>query len=93
MCYVSYQIDRHLAAEDRAAAHQDWLGMRAQNDSYELYRADAMEAVDGALSANDNEVLEDFGIDGYALLSAEGKEAVDDKAQEIGSKEWFKRYE
>lgn len=91
MCYVSYQIDRHLAQVDRAEAREYWLGMKAQDDSYGLYLDDAMECLDGHLSAADNAIMEDGGL--YALLSAEGKEAVLDRAQELAFKDDCCRYE
>lgn len=93
MCYVSYQIDRYLADEDRAAARDEWLGLKGEDDSYGRYAQDAAEELDGALSAKDNEVLADFGMDGYALLSAAGKEAIADKALELAIEDGFSRYE
>lgn len=92
MCYVSSQIDRYLAEQDRAVARGEWLGMKANDDNYGRYLSDAAEQIEG-LGALDNEVLEDFGIDGYALLSAEGKEAIVSKAVELAIEDSFSRYD
>ena len=92
MCYVSYQIDSYLAEQDREEARDEWLGMHAEDDSYGRYLQDAAEQSEG-LSASDNAILEDFGIDGYALLSAEGKEAIVSKAVELAIEDSFSRYD
>jgi len=93
MCYVSYQIDRHLEAQDRAVAREEWLGMSAQDDNYGRYAQDAGEQLDGTLSAADNAVLEDLGMDGFALLSNAGKEAIKDRAIDLAIEDGFSRYD
>ncbi len=93
MCYVNYQIDRHLEAQDRAVAREEWLGMSAQDDNYGRYAQDAGEQLDGTLSAADNAVLEDLGMDGFDLLSNAGKEAIKDRAIDLAIEDGFSRYD
>lgn len=92
MCYVSYQVDRYLAAEDRAIARSEWIGMKAEDDSYGRYLQDAAEQIEG-LSASDNAILEDSGLDAFDALSSEGKEAIADKALELAIDDGFSRYD
>ncbi len=89
MCYVSYQIDRYLAAQDRAAAASDWLGMQAQDDGYSRYKDDAFERAE--LNAADAEIAADTGE--LSLISNEGQELVTDLAFELATKDGFSRYE
>ena len=94
MCYVTYQIDRYLEACDKAAAHEEWLGMSAQDDNYGRYVQDAMEQVDSARWGwRDNEILEWFGIDGWENLSDAAKESIKDKAMDLAIEDGFSRYE
>jgi hypothetical protein len=93
MCYVSYQIDCYLAAQDRMTAREEWLGMKGEDDSYGRYQFDAAEQLDGTLSAADNAVLEDLGMDGWDLLSNVGKEAIKDRAMDLAIEDGFSRYE
>ena len=92
MCFVTNQVDRYLAAMDREIARCEWREMQAHDDSYNRYMQDAVEAVDG-LSAADNEVMEDFGVEGCGLLSANGKEAIADKALDLAMQDAFSRYD
>jgi hypothetical protein len=93
MCYVSYQIDRYLAAQDREDA-REWLGMKGEDDSYGRYQFDAAEQLDGTLSAADNTVLEDFGMEeGWNMLSSAGKEVIKDRALDLAIEDGFSRYE
>lgn len=91
MCYVSYQTDRFLAAQDREEAHAEWLGMVAQDDEFSRYLDDAMEESFNHLSQEDNESLENYGD--FSLLSSEGKGAVLDRAQELAADDGFSRYD
>lgn len=91
MCYVSYQIDKYVEAQDRAAAHEEWLGMEAQDDDYGRYAQDAMELMDGLLSDADNQTLEDVGE--FEALSAQGKEAIIERAMDLAIEDGFSRYE
>ncbi len=93
MCYVSYQIDRHLADEDREDARNEWVGMKAEDDSYGRYMQDAAEALDGSLSGFDNAILEDAGMDAFESLSKKGKEAILERAVELAIEDGFSRYE
>ena len=92
MCFVSYQIDRFLAAEDCAVARGEWLGMKAEDDNYGRYLSDAAEQIEG-LSASDNAILEDSGIDAFDALSNAGKETIADKALELAIEDGFSRYD
>ncbi len=92
MCYVSYQIDRHLEAQDRDEARGEWLGMKAEDDNYGRYLSDAAEQIEG-LSASDNTILEDSGLDAFDALSKTGKEAIKSKAVDLAIKDSFSRYE
>jgi hypothetical protein len=91
MCYVTYQIDRYLAAQDRATAREEWLGMQAQDDDYGRYAQDAMELMDGTLSDEDNQALEETGE--FEALSAQGKEAIIERALDLAIEDGFSRYE
>ena len=93
MCVVSYQIDRYLAAQDRDEARSEWLGMKGEDDNYGRYAQDAGEQLDGTLSAADNAVLEDLGMDGFDLLSNAGKEAIKDRAIDLAIEDGFSRYD
>ena len=89
MCYVSYQVDRYLAAQDRAADQSDWLGMQAQDDGYSRYKDDAFEKAE--LNEVDAEIAADTGE--LSLISKEGQELVMDLAFELAAKDGFSRYE
>lgn len=93
MCYVSYQIDQHLADEDREDARNEWVGMMAEDDGYGRYMQDAAEALDGKLGEMDNAILEDSGLDAFEALSSKGKEAIADKALELAIEDGFSRYD
>lgn len=94
MCVVSYQIDRYLAAQDRDEARSEWLGMKGEDDNYGRYAQDAGEQLDGTLSAADNAILEDFGMEeGWNMLSSAGKEAIKDRAVDLAIEDGFSRYE
>jgi len=93
MCYVSYQVDRYLAAQDRDEARSEWLGMKGEDDNYGRYAQDAGEQLDGNLSTADNAILEDFGMEGWNMLSSAGKEAIKDRALDLAIEDGFSRYE
>ena len=92
MCHVSYQIDRFLAAEDCAVARGEWLGMKAEDDNYGRYLSDAAEQIEG-LSASDNAILEDSGLDAFDALSKTGKDAIQSKAVDLAIEDSFSRYD
>lgn len=89
MCYISYQTDRYLAAQDREDARNEWLGMQAQDDGYSRYKDDAFEKAE--LNDADAEIAADTGE--LSLISNEGKELVTDLAFELATKDGFSRYE
>ncbi len=94
MCYVSYQLDQYLAAQDREDARNEWLGMKGEDDGYGRYMQDAMEQVDSARWGwRDNEILEWFGMDGWENLSDAAKEAIKDKAMDLAIEDGFSRYD
>jgi len=93
MCVVSYQIDRYLAAQDRDEARSEWLGMKGEDDNYGRYAQDAGEQLDGTLSTADNAILEDFGMEGWNMLSSAGKEAIKDRAMDLAIEDGFSRYD
>ena len=92
MCYVSYQIDRYLAEQDREDARGEWLGMKAEDDNYGRYLSDAAEQIEG-LSASDNAILEDSGLDAFDALSKTGKDAIQSKAVDLAIEDSFSRYD
>jgi len=89
MCYISYQTDRYLAAQDREDARSEWLGMQAQDDGYSHYIDDAFEKAE--LNDVDAEIAADTGE--LSLISKEGQELVTDLAFELAAKDGFSRYE
>lgn len=89
MCYVSYQIDRHLADQDREDARNEWLGMKAEDDSYGRYLQDAFEQC--ALSESDAEIAADTGD--LRAISTEGQEAVRQLAVDLAIEDGFSRYD
>lgn len=91
MCYVSYQTDRFLADEDRAAARVEWLGLKGEDDNYGRYLIDAFEQSESVLSAADNEIAVDTGE--LSLLSKEGQEAVLLLAVDLAIEDGFSRYD
>lgn len=92
MCYVSYQIDRNLAAEDREDARNERLQWLAELDSYSLYLSDAVEAVEfEGLSERDSQILEDTGD--FSFLSEAGKEKVQELAEILAAQDEFSRYD
>lgn len=92
MCYVSYQIDRHLADEDREDARNEWLQGLAELDGYGLYLSDAVEAVEfEGLSERDSQILEDTGE--FSFLSEAGKEKVQEIVEILAAQDGFSRYE
>lgn len=92
MCYVSNQIDRYLAQQDRAVARGEWREMQAEDDQYGRYIQDAAEQIEG-LSTSDNTILEDSGIDAFDALSKAGKDAIQSKAVDLAIEDSFSRYD
>ncbi len=95
MCYISYQTDRYLAAQDRDDARNEWLGMQAQNDSYKRYLEDAAElgAITGEWHLLDNGLLQHFGLQHFDLMSDAGIAQLTDRAMELAAKDGFNRYD
>ena len=90
MCYVTSQIDRYLEQQDREDARDEWLARSASADEYKKYRDDAMEQISG-LDAQDQQSLEDVGE--FYELSASGKAAVLELAEELAAANNYRRYE
>lgn len=92
MCKVMNDLSAHLKRYDANQARSEWLGMKAEDDNYGRYLSDAAEQIEG-LSASDNTILEDSGLDAFDALSKTGKDAIQSKAVDLAIEDSFSRYD
>lgn len=92
-CVVERDLNAHLKRYDANQARSEWLGMKGEDDNYGRYAQDAGEQLDGNLSTADNAILEDFGMEGWNMLSSAGKEAIKDRAMDLAIEDGFSRYD